>query len=99
MSNQEPDGWVSNSQFLDETGHHHFKRLYLYGEVDDDDVPVMLISPQELTRLRAIEEWAKEMWKRLNTIACGMQSPIDSAHADMLCQQYDALNAPVEGEK
>lgn len=114
MSNQEPDVTqdciLCKQPFSDKNVHSEagWREIHIshmcedcFDEVvkeTDDEDEMVSIDPQELTRLRAVSEWAKEMWKRLNTIACGMQSPIDSAHADMLCQQYDAIPAPEDKE-
>ena len=89
MSNQEPDGWVRRlpSGKLSSV---------LYDLEATQDLPeftwepICLISPQELSRLRAIEEWANWASQFVHTQAQNELS--DTDWAKDLIKAYDAIN-------
>lgn len=103
MSNQEPDGWATTSPEGEYTGNDDeiiLSRIAptanMVKEFLDDNYrtfPVCLISPQELTRLRLIAEWAKEAQELLGY-------PFFSEDNDLLSislqNKYIAITAPVE---
>lgn len=103
MSNQEPDGWCvwhpddgyGKESYSSEN--LAWSTLYTITTYEKDEFkrrgfevrPVCLISPQELSRLRAIEAWAKEARRRLYQYSEGW---------DELEPRYDAITAPVEAK-
>lgn len=85
MSNQKPDGWATTSPEGEYTGNDDEIILTRVDcELVEDGYrtfPVCLIDPQELSRLRAIEEWASivaEVLKAfLDTTNCEGRSLLD----------------------
>lgn len=101
MSNQEPDGWATLSpegEYVGNDDEIHLDRVRPISiEPKDGYVwkPVMLISPQELTRLRAIEEWAREV----ESLFLRCLNEYDTAPAyDFWLKKFQAITAPVEGK-
>lgn len=100
MSNQEPDGWCAwhpEKGFADPNDREeNLREVMDYLEPHEHGLtstalregweikPVMLIDPQELSRLRAIDEWAEWAARELREV----YSSTDKPH---ILKAYDAL--------
>jgi len=91
MSNQEPDGWATTSPEGEYTGNDSeiiLDRSYsgptIFPVEGYRTFPVCLIDPQELSRLRAIDEWAEWAARELREV----YSSTDKPH---ILKAYDAL--------
>lgn len=88
MSNQEPDGWATTSPEGEYTGNDDEIILTRVDcELVEDGYrtfPVCLIDPQELSRLRAIDEWAEWAARELREV----YSSTDKPH---ILKAYDAI--------
>jgi hypothetical protein len=113
MSNQKPDGWATTSPEGEYTGNDDeiiISRIAptanMVKEFLDDNYrtfPVCLIDPQELSRLRSIEAWAKDQRTRflsnledLFSIRGDRESVL---HTRIAIESYDAITAPEDKEK
>lgn len=99
MSNEvKPDGWII--PIPDDYSEIHLcktleqaQREYI--PTGDGFKPVCLISPQELSRLRAIAEWARE----IEALFLRCLNEYDTAPAyDFWLKKLQAITAPVEAK-
>lgn len=107
MSNQEPDGWMyfdtrDGLGWMFSTISHFERAKILNIEDGIEQRAFNLISPQELSRLRKIAEWAKDQRTRflsnLEDLFLIRGQRDEALTTRIAIESYDAITAPVEAK-
>lgn len=97
MSNQEPDGWVHGEW---KTELQKVRELTLYADQSVppcDEVPVMLIDPQELSRLRAVSALVVRALDEFGSTRLKDEEDLNEILLE-LYREYQAITAPEDKE-
>lgn len=106
-NNQKPDGWATLSpegEYIGNDDEIHLDRTETVICAEDwadgyRVVPICLIDPQELAKLRAVSEWAKDAFKVIehhSSSVSGMGLDNYERSKYEFLEQYRAITAPKE---